>query len=387
MRLSLRHLVSVLALAACAASWPTAAQNCSAPPSGSGSDWAEQYAAWCRSCCGTVTGSGPRIGCDKGSNWGCGNPGGSSGPGTTSNSAALAAQAEREAAARKERESNERLQKEQAEAEARRQKFQEEQEGLTRKIKGAAETGFEPRGVSPASPTPVGADVVDLRHLDPDRPIIVDPNVVRGKPRVFPAQVPLKTLENPNYKKGFESLMAGTPLVALSYFNEARKELPDDLMVGHALGLTQDILRARRENAESDIRRRALEEATRGFAALQAGDLDTALACYGRASGLVPAEASYYDECHELTRQLREADHAPSARDAAQRAQKMRKAREVARGAILALQRGDCEGARRLLSAALVVCPDEPTLRVMLHRVEGLEEAEKTREKSMEPRR
>ena len=389
MRPSLRCLVLALSVAALAASWVTAAQDCNSPPQGFGSAWASQYAAWCQNCGGTVTGSGPGIGCNPGPNWGRGNSGSGagSGSGSASNSAALAAQAEQEAADRKKRENDDKLQKEQEEAEARRRKFQEEQESLTKKIKGAAEAGFEPRGVSLPNQSPVDASVVDLRHLDPDRPIVVDPNVVKGKPRVFPAQVPLKTLENPNYKKGFESLMAGTPLVALSYFNEAKKELPGDLMVGHALGLTQDIIKARREKAESDIERRALEESVRGYAVLQAGDLETAMACYSRASGLMPLDQSYYDESHALIRQLYEANLATGGpKSAQQKAQKM-KAREVARGSILALQRGDCAGAARILKAALVLSPGEPTLGAMLHKVQGLEEAQKTRDKSMGPQR
>jgi len=385
MRLFLRCLVGVLVFAACAASRPTVAQDCSKPPQGFGSAWAAEYAKWCQGCGGQVTGSGPGIGCKPGPNWG-GASGTGSGSGGSSNAAALASQAEQEAAARKDREEREKLQKEQEEAEARRRKFQEEQEELTQKIKGAAEVGLEPRGVPPTAPRPLDSSVVDLRHLDPDRPIVVDPNVVKGKPRVFPAQVPLKTLENPNYQKGFESLMAGTPLVALSYFNEARKELPDDLMVGHALGLTQDIIRLRRERAESDILRRAEEEAARGYAAWLRRDFGTALEAYTRASSLAPREARF-EEAADLTlhwEQWRQSLAGPMTPEAKARAEK---AFRVASGAVLPLQRGDLAGAKTLLKEALKLKPGDPNIRAALASVEGSEVAERERQKAMQPQR
>lgn len=386
MRLLLRHFAVALSIVALAVPVALGAQDCNNPPRGFGNEWAQQYAAWCQRCGGQVTGSGPGIGCKPGPNWGGGNSSSGSGSGGSSNSAALAAQAEQEAAARKEREDRERLQKEQEEAEARRRKFQEEQAALTQKIKGAAEVGLEPRGVPTANPIPVGPEVVDLRHLDPDRPIVVDPNVVKGKPRVFPAQVPLKTLENPNYKKGFESLMAGTPLVALSYFNEARKELPGEIMVGHALGLTQDIIRLRRERAESDILRRAEEEAARGYAAWLRGDFGAALEAYTRASTLAPQEARF-EEAEDLVlhwEQWRQSLAAPMAPEAKAKAEK---AFRVASSAILPLQRGDLVGAKMLFREALKLKPGDPNIRAALATVEASEAAGRERQKAMEPQR
>ncbi len=60
-----------------------AAQNCSsAPPS-----WGDTsaYESWCRSCGGTISGSGPRIQCNQGPNWG---KSGSSSSSSTATSAA-----------------------------------------------------------------------------------------------------------------------------------------------------------------------------------------------------------------------------------------------------------------------------------------------------------
>ena len=50
-----------------------------------------------------------------------------------------------------------------------------------------------------------GSSVVDLRclGLDPNKPIVLDPHVVRGQERVFPAQIDPATFENANYNNGF----------------------------------------------------------------------------------------------------------------------------------------------------------------------------------------
>lgn len=67
----MKRLLSVavlLSLAVVMMSLPAAAQNCSSPPASWGDTTA--YESWCRSCGGIVSGSGPRIQCIPGSDWG-----------------------------------------------------------------------------------------------------------------------------------------------------------------------------------------------------------------------------------------------------------------------------------------------------------------------------
>jgi len=138
----------------------------------------------------------------------------------------------------------------------------------------------------------MGSSVVDLRclGLDPNKPISIDPNVVRGKERVFPAQIDPKTFENANYNKGFEALMrfdAASAAVAVKYFKEAQKERPKDSLVRNGLLLAQDILKARRQKVQED-KARAMQSLYHGLAALMLGDMDTASASVKRAGELDP---------------------------------------------------------------------------------------------------
>jgi hypothetical protein len=56
------------------------AVNCNSPPTGSyGAAWASAYKSWCIACCGTFSMSGGNPSCSPGSNWGCKSQQGSSG--------------------------------------------------------------------------------------------------------------------------------------------------------------------------------------------------------------------------------------------------------------------------------------------------------------------
>lgn len=365
------------------------AQDCSHAPQGFSGDWARTYAAWCQSCCGTVTGAGSGIGCSPGPNWG--NPGNcngssSSGPSSGNSGAAAAAQqAEQDAALIRQKEAQERADKEAAEAEARKKKFQETQQETASQIRGVNFDQSDIR-VSGQGDVPLDSSVVDLRHLDPDRPIYVDPNVVKGKPRVFPAQAPLQTLNNANYQKGFDALKAGTPLVALSYFNQAQKELPDDLLVHHAMGLTKDIIRVRRERAEEAIQRRATEEAANAYYAFLGGDDSTALACINRANGLDPTNQPIADAAHFMMLWAQGQQGKAGAQGPQQKAL-LEKAHKIAGSCYLPVVRGDYAGAQRVLKAALALAPNDPNIRACLHMIEGFDLAQKEREKAMQPLR
>jgi hypothetical protein len=138
------------------------------------------------------------------------------------------------------------------------------------------------------------SSVVDLRclGLDPDKPVAIDPHVVRGQERVFPAQIDPATFENVNYNKGFEALMRPTFSVndamdAVNYFQLAKLQRPNDPMVRNGLLLGQDIVKARQQK-EKDDQSKAAYLTLQGHAALMMGDTQTAKGYLAQARQLDP---------------------------------------------------------------------------------------------------
>jgi len=151
-----------------------------------------------------------------------------------------------------------------------------------------------PRGQSECNWGDQDSSVVDLRclGLDPGRPIAVDPHVVRGQERVFPAQIDLATFQNVNYNKGFEALMLPTFSVkdamdAVTYFQLAKLQRPNDPMVRNGLLLAQDIVKARQQK-EKDDQSKAAFLTLQGHAALMMGDTQTAKGYLAQAHQLDP---------------------------------------------------------------------------------------------------
>lgn len=138
----------------------------------------------------------------------------------------------------------------------------------------------------------MGSSVVDLRclGLDPNKPISVDPNVVKGKERVFPAQIDPKTFENVNYNKGFEALMrpgVAAADAAIQYFKQAQLQRPNDPLVRNGLLLARDILKARLQKVQDD-QAQAAYFTLQGYAALMMGDNEKAKGYIAQARKLDP---------------------------------------------------------------------------------------------------
>jgi len=268
------------------------AVDCSRPPTGFGGSWARQYKDWCESCCGKYYPSGPR--CDPGSNWGCGGSGGS-----TYSPPAYDYEAERqrqlEAERQRQREIEEQRKREDEEAKQRQQEFERKKQEALSSMKGITESELGLKGVGTGelglkdigdTTTAkkldcewgnMGSSVVDLRclGLDPDKPIVIDPHVVRGEERVFPAQIDPATFKNANYNKGFEALMrfdAASAAAAVEYFKQAQKERPNDPLVRNALLLAQDIHKARQQK-EKDDQAKAAYFTLQSYASLMMGDI------------------------------------------------------------------------------------------------------------------
>jgi tetratricopeptide (TPR) repeat protein len=128
--------------------------------------------------------------------------------------------------------------------------------------------------------------------LDHDKPIVLDPHVVRGQQRAFPAQIDPATFQNANYNKGYEALMRTTFSVkdamdAVAYFKAAQLQRPNDPMVHNGLLLAEDILKGRQQKEQED-KDRAMQSLYHGLAALIMGDPATAADSARRASKLDP---------------------------------------------------------------------------------------------------
>jgi len=136
------------------------------------------------------------------------------------------------------------------------------------------------------------ADVVDLRclGLDPDRPIAVDPHVVRGEQRVFSAQVDLTLFDDPDYKKAMEAeVRPGVETMdqAIQYFKRTQLKRPNDPVVHQALLLAETLLKGRMQQRQ-DNKDQAVQQLCHGLAALMMGDMVTAGDIIKRAGELDP---------------------------------------------------------------------------------------------------
>jgi len=292
------------------------AVDCNSPPSGSGSNWERAYREWCESCGGTFSGSGPRSRCDPGSNWGSGQQGsqGSSVPSYDYEAERQRQEAEQqrqlEAERQRQLELEEQRKREEEEARRRQEEFERNKQEALKSMKGIAEGelglkgadagGFGLKGIGDTDTSSLGlkdvttsaradqpkkadcewgnmgSSVVDLRclGLDPNKPISVDPNVSRGKERVFPAQIDPATFKNVNYNKGFEALMrfdVASAAQAVKYFEQARKERPNDPMVRNGLFLAQDIHKARQQK-EKDNQAKAAYFILQSYASMMMGE-------------------------------------------------------------------------------------------------------------------
>jgi len=334
-----RHLMLavLLGLAVMALSSPVAsAQNCNSAPTGYGGAWWKSYSAWCSACGGTPNPA--KTSCTPGPNWG--RRGGNGAPDNSAAEAAAAnaaAQAEAEAERQRQeqllREQEEERQRREAEERKRRQdEFERNKQQAVRDmkgisgelglkgldsggfgLKGIAETGGGGFGLKDApSDSPATAlakppeckwgdqdsSVVDLRclGLDPDKPIVVDPHVVRGQQRVFPAQIDPATFQNANYNKGFEALMRLTLSVqdaqdAVAYFKAAKLQRPNDPLVRNALYLADGILEARQQK-EKDDQAKVAELTKQAYAGLISGETGSARSFITRARELDPNNAN-----------------------------------------------------------------------------------------------
>ena len=200
--LKLLGSLSVALISISLISLPSFAADCNRPPSGSGSSWARAYEQWCRDCCGSVSGSGPRLRCNPGSNWGCrgsqgsGSPAYGSQPGYSSQPSydyEADHQRQLEADRQRQREIDEQRKRDEEEARRRQEEFDRNKRDALNSMKSITEnelglkgSGAGELGLKGAGDTGIGLglkemgdpSVVDLR--DKKKPYEMDLNVVKG---------------------------------------------------------------------------------------------------------------------------------------------------------------------------------------------------------------
>jgi Flp pilus assembly protein TadD len=222
---------------------------------------------------------------------------------------------------------------------------------------------------APAGSTPVDSSVVDLRHLDPDRPIVVDPNIPKGRPRRIAAQASVETLSNPSYLQGFDALRRGDPAAAIKSFQEALRARPEDPLVRNALGLAEDVLKARQQKQER--RAQALHEVSGAIHALRENDMPTALERARRAHQLQPEDLGIRDGLNLIEGMYIEAS-------ASRERPGYTVASRMAGQSLSAVARADYEGAVQILREAHRLDPKDRNIKSTLDYVEGLRDGSRS---------
>ena len=143
------------------------------------------------------------------------------------------------------------------------------------------------------------SSAVDLRclGLDLNKPIVLDPHVVRGHERVFSAQIDPAIFEDVNYKKAMEAEMhfdLDSSAAAVQYFKQALLDHPNDPLVRNALLLAQDILAERTQRQQQADEQSELA-VLHSLVAMMNGDLDAANEHVKHAGEIAPANEDIRD--------------------------------------------------------------------------------------------
>lgn len=355
----------------------------------------QEWSRWCSDCGGIVR-SGPR--CDPGSNWGGRQqtPSYETPPSVDTGQERLRQQ---EADQNRQRALEEQRRKEDEEVKKKQEQFEHDKQEALKSMKGiagelgmketgagdmglkgvggTAKDGLGLKGVSGPASTPVDSSVVDLRHLDPNLPITVDPNVVKGTERKISVQTSLETLKNANYNKGFDALRSNDPVTAIEFFKKAQKERPGDLMVKNALLLADD-LRKVKQNKIKDKKIAEMKEAYSNCLFMAMFDKPIAKECFQTAS-------EKYPESYQITEALEFMGnyHGPHARprtleDVADMAEKGMLEDIVFSNTLISVSQRDYKTAIRALEDAQALNPNNADINNALKYVKSLERYQKS---------
>jgi tetratricopeptide (TPR) repeat protein len=275
--------------------------------------------------------------------------------------------------------------KEEEEAKKRQEEFKKNKEEALKLLKGAESGEFGLKGVDTGGDLGlkgVDSSTVDLRHLDPNKPITVDPNVVKGNPRQIPVQISDKTLNNKNYMNGFDAIKGGNPSLAVQYFKKALTELPDDLLVKNALAFAEDLMKVRQKKAQDKKYVEAYEVASKGMSAwVFDNDYSAALAYFKQANAINPKDQGIRDAMNFLEGLNTGLQQKATMQSPEERARE-EMALKLAGHSIVAIQRRDYDSAILILEDALSINPKDKGISDALDTVKGWrDEALKTKNK------
>jgi tetratricopeptide (TPR) repeat protein len=265
--------------------------------------------------------------------------------------------------------------KEQEEAKRKREEFEKTKQDVLKNMKGIAENGLGLKdvrttdslglkGIGDAKVGTVGlkgigdsgsrpsvdATTVDLRHLDPNKSITVDPNVVKGQQRVFPVQTDPETLQNANYNKGFDAILRGDPASAVRCFEQAGKERPGDPLVHNALLLAEGLVKVYQQKD-----RAAMKLAGGALDAVAHDDYDDAIRILKQAQAISPDNPNIADT-------LRFVQGVKAKDDSAIR---------YAANACKFVKPGEYDTAIGILKHAQTISPNNPNIADTLRYVQG----------------
>jgi hypothetical protein len=213
------------------------------------------------------------------------------------------------------------------------------------------------------------SSVVDLRclGLDPNKPIVIDPHIARGKERAFPAQIDPATFENANYNNGFDALFqpgVAQARMAIRSFKQAQMERPNDPLVRNALGLAEDCLKYRSLKERED-KAQAKQSFTHGLVAIVTGDVNAADTSMKSAQELDPA--------NPIIARWSMTTSMMSARYGSAATPEMKRATKLIGNAYLAEALGDYGSEVKIMEAAKQLAPDDTYVGVILDHARHLQ--------------
>jgi tetratricopeptide (TPR) repeat protein len=223
--------------------------------------------------------------------------------------------------------------------------------------------GLKGVGDSPP-PAFVDSSMVDLRFLDPNMPITVDLNVVKGRARTIPVQPDPETFKNVSYNEGFADLLKFDPVSAVRHFEQAQKERPNDPVVRDALLLAQDLVNVHQQK-EQDVKARTAHWTMQTYVTLMSGETGGALAFITRARDLNPNDKGIRVLAALTEKVARESNLANTP--------EKRAAYRLVGNGIVSVAKGDHAMAVNYLEVARRLSPNDPYIANLLRQARNLE--------------
>ena len=222
-----------------------------------------------------------------------------------------------------------------------------------------APSATKARGANKCPPSQDPA-VVALCQRDPNKPITVDQGVVKGKHKF---QVSEKTLNNENYVRGFDAIRAGDYPVAVQHFKKAKAELGNDLLVRNGLALAEDLVKMQKRKTRETAAGREFHQ---GVMSAIHGNYDVGIEHIRKAIALDPGNPRYRDELTFVQGVKTGVAVAADKEQDLRRKAIAEKAFQVAEKSLAAMYRHDWTSAIAILEAALMINPDDRTIKDVL---------------------